>query len=131
MTFHRRILTTAPLLLLIAACSGGGGGSTSPTGTTGTTSGGGNTPTTPGTNQVLATNGNVFNPSSLTVTKGTDVSFTFSAVTHNVTFDVRAGAPANIGNTSNQTVTRNFGTAGSFPYQCTIHSGMTGTIVVN
>jgi plastocyanin len=129
MTPYQRALATVPLLFLMIACSGGGN-ATSPT-TSGGTYGGGSAPASPGTNEVLATTGNLFNPTSLTVVKGTTVSFTFQATTHNVTFDGRAGAPTNISNTASQTVTRNFATAGTFPYQCTIHSGMTGTVVVN
>ncbi|HTM57849.1 MAG TPA: plastocyanin/azurin family copper-binding protein [Candidatus Udaeobacter sp.] len=42
------------------------------------------------------------------------------------------GAELNSGNISNGTTfSHTFNTAGSFPYHCTIHSGMTGTIVVN
>ena len=126
MTVRTRVLIAVPLLVLIAACSGGGGTPTSPT----TTGGGGSTPTAPAANQVLATLGNVFDPMSLTVTKGTEVSYTF-AKTHNVTFSPTTGAPTNIGNTSTGTVTRTFATAGTFNYVCTLHSGMTGTVVVN
>jgi plastocyanin len=125
MTNPLRSLALLPMLCLVAACSGGGGTSTSPL-----TTGGNGTPSQPATNQVLATLGNAFNPATLTVTKGTEVSFSF-ATTHNVTFAATAGAPANIGDTSTGTVTRTFSTAGTFNYQCTIHSGMTGVVIVN
>lgn len=128
MTVHRMI--AGLFVLLLAACGGGGGNSpTGPTNSTGNTSGTGNT--APGANQVIATSASVFNPVSLTVTKGTTVTFTFESVEHNVTFDATTGAPANIGNTSNGSVARTFSNAGSFGYQCTLHSGMRGTIVVN
>jgi plastocyanin len=132
MTLPFRSLTLIPMLCLIAACSGGGT-STSPstTGVTGTTGTGGSTPTTPAANEVIAGNGTSFNPATLTVTKGTTVNFTFQATTHNVTFGATTGAPASISNTTNQTVGRTFSTAGTFAYQCTLHGGMTGTVIVN
>ncbi|MBI3567367.1 MAG: cupredoxin domain-containing protein [Gemmatimonadetes bacterium] len=114
-------------VVLCAACGGGGGSNSSPTAPN--NYGGGTTTTA--ANTVIASAGNAFNPNSLTVAKGTDVTFTFESVTHNVTFDNVAGKPADIGNTSGTSVTRNFATAGTFGYQCTLHSGMRGTIVVN
>ncbi len=56
------------------------------------------------------------------------MTWTFAAQ-HNVNFST-AGAPANIDNTSSGAVTRLFPNAGTFQYQCTLHSGMTGTVVV-
>lgn len=118
-------------LALASACGGGGGSSYSPTspstpGTTTTT-----TTTTPGVGEVIATNSSTFNPGSITVAKGSTVSFIFQASEHNVTFANVTGAPANIANTTNATVQRVFATAGSFGFQCTLHSGMNGTVVVN
>jgi len=120
--------------VLCAACGGGGGYSpTSPS--TPTTSSTPVTPYAPGTpaatNEVVASSSSAFNPSSLTVAKGAAVTFTFEGVQHNVTFDNVAGAPADIGNSSSTSVQRVFATAGTFGYQCTIHSGMRGTVVVN
>jgi plastocyanin len=65
------------------------------------------------------------------VTKGTTVTFTFQSVEHNVVFAAATGAPANIGNTSNGAVARDFATAGTFGFDCTIHSGMHGSVTVN
>jgi plastocyanin len=117
-------------LVFLAAC-GGGGSSYSPTSPVSTGGGNSGTNSTPGTNEIIATSGNAFNPASLTVAKGTTVTFTFQAVEHNVTFANVTGAPANIGNTASTSVTRVFATAGTFGYQCTIHSGMQGTVTVN
>ena len=127
MTVHRVIAGLS--VLLLAACGGGSNSPTGPTNSTGNTNGTG-TPA-PGANEVIATSGSVFNPVSLTVSKGTTVTFTFESVTHNVTFDATTGAPANIGNTSSAAVTRTFANSGSFGFQCTLHSGMRGTVVVN
>jgi len=74
--------------------------------------------------------GNTFSPSSVTIASGGTVTWTFGAVDHNVTFSA-TGSPANIPTTRNVSVPRTFPNAGSFPYDCTIHSGMVGTVVVN
>ena len=77
-----------------------------------------------------ASGANTFTPDSLRVTVGTWVVFNFLSRTHNVTFADIAGAPTDIPARSNTTVARNFGAAGTFNYECTIHPGMTGKIVV-
>jgi len=129
----RSILAVAILVTTAAACGGGGGGS--PYG-----GGNNNTPTSPSTpntpalppaNTVLATSSNTFTPSPLSVSVGTSVTFTFQSVGHNVFFDAAAGAPQNIPDVlANTNVNRTFSTAGSFGYECHVHLGMRGTIVV-
>lgn len=78
---------------------------------------------------VNASNTNLFTPASVTVAEGGTVTWTFGSVEHNVVFQ-SAGAPANIGITSSATASRVFPTAGAFPYVCSLHAGMTGTINV-
>lgn len=128
-----RLLGAFILATVVATACGGGGDS--PTGATNNNGNGTpttpTTPSTPGANQVIATSGSVFNPSSLAVPTGTTVTFTFESVQHNVVFDTKAGAPANIAASSSTSVTRTFTAAGSYPYQCTIHSGMQGAVTVN
>ena len=121
-----------PLLTLaLAAACGGGGSSTGYTASTPTSPGTPVTPTTPGANTVLATPSITFNPASLTVTRGTSVTFTFQSVGHNVFFDAVAGAPADIPNVlTNTDVARTFSTTGTFAYACHVHPGMRGTIIV-
>lgn len=116
--------------LALVACGGGGGSSYSgPTGTSGTPGTTGTTGTVP-VNTIQATDGLVFNPSTLTVAKGTMVTFTFGSVVHNVTFN-GAGAPPNIPDTYNGSAPRTFSNAGTFGFQCSIHGGyMTGQITV-
>lgn len=127
----RKCVAVATLALL-AACGGGGGGSpTAPSNNTPGTPSTPTTPATPATNEIIATTSNTFNPSTLTVAKGTTVTFTFQATTHNVTFAAVAGAPSNISNTANSGVQRLFATAGTFGYDCTLHPGMSGTVIVN
>jgi len=74
-----------------------------------------------------------YSPIQTDVARGAVVQFVFPSVAHNVFFNASpAGAPADIpGEASNQTVSRTFNTQGSFVYNCTIHPGMTATIVVH
>jgi plastocyanin len=74
-----------------------------------------------------------YSPLQTDVSKGAVVQFVFPSVAHNVFFDgSQGGAPADIpGEVANQTVARTFNTQGSFVYNCTIHPGMTGTVVVH
>jgi plastocyanin len=129
-------LYIATAILCVAACSKSsyGGSSTTNGGVYGgpTSPGPGTnsnpTPTAP--NTVNANPGLAFNPSLLTVTAGTTVTFAFGDTAHTVTFKT-AGAPANIPATSDASVSVLFPTAGTYNYQCTIHPYMTGTIQVN
>ena len=127
----RRFLSGVLVCGLLAASACGGGGYS-------TAAGGSGLPTTPTptpaatpANTVIATTGSSFDPTPLTVTPGTAVTFTFQGVAHNVFFDAAAGAPADIsGSLSNVSETRTFSAAGTFGYQCRIHSGMRGTVIV-
>ena len=87
-------------------------------------------PVFPATASVSTGPGNVFTPASVDIAINGTVSWTFGA-THNVTFDAVSGAPANIGNSSGATVARTFSAAGTFTYQCTLHSGMTAQVIVH
>lgn len=74
---------------------------------------------------------NTFTPPSVTIARGGTVTWTFGARPHNLTFAAATGAPADsAGRITNAQVVRTFNTAGTFNYECTIHSGMTGTVVV-
>jgi plastocyanin len=72
-----------------------------------------------------------FNPSSITVTVNTTVKWTNKdGATHTVT-STTGSFPFDSGNLSNgQSFSKQFTTAGTFTYKCTIHSSMTGTVVV-
>ena len=130
---RRRALLIGLALACAAACSKSA--TTAPvTNSTGNNNNPG--PVAPGTtepalNTVNATITDTFDPSSLTVSVGTTVSFVFGSTAHNVMFNPVTGRPDDIpGSNSNTTITRTFNTAGTFGYQCTIHAGMTGTITV-
>lgn len=122
MRFTLRGLIAVAAVPYIAACSGGGYGGGMTT-----------SPTPPSaTATVQATPANQFTPGTVNLLVGGTVAFEFGTVGHNLFFDnAPAGAPANItAATSNASVTRTFPTAGRFVYNCHIHPGMTGTIVV-
>lgn len=76
--------------------------------------------------------GLTFSPTDVVVKQNGTVRFIFPNVDHNVIWQPRiTGSPADIGILANQTVTRTFPTLGVFPYVCTLHNGMVGTIVVS
>lgn len=82
----------------------------------------------PGT-ATVATVDRTFSPRSVTIAAGGTVTWQFNG-THNVTFLGTAPVGGNIGNTSSGSVSRQFSAAGSYGYECSLHSGMTGTVVV-
>jgi len=72
-----------------------------------------------------------FSPTTLTVVKGTNVSFqNNSSVEHNVVFDSQTAQVTDIGDITSGTVVRTFNVSGTFAFHCTIHAGMTGSITV-
>lgn len=59
------------------------------------------------------------------------ITWEFGAVPHNVTFAATPGRPADIaGFNTNTSIARTFTTTGTFAYECTIHPGMRGSVVV-
>lgn len=85
----------------------------------------------PATAAVTAGNADqTFTPPTLVVARNASVTFTFGALLHNVTFRASAGAPASVPNSTNASVARSFPAAGNFPYDCSLHAGMTGTVIV-
>lgn len=124
-----------PVLVAFAAVMAcGGGGSDGPTTPTNP-----NNPGAPAASASVAMNtvpdvygaeSNTFSPPSVTIARNGTVTWTNATGTaHNVTF-AGSGAPANIANHSSGTNARTFANAGTFSYQCTNHSGMTGSVTV-
>jgi plastocyanin len=80
---------------------------------------------------VVASSGDyIFTPKTVAIRAGGTVNWTFGGLSHTVTFAATAGAPASITETYSTSIGRTFNTAGNFTYNCTIHAGMSGTIVV-
>ncbi|HET6329731.1 MAG TPA: hypothetical protein VFF76_02995 [Holophagaceae bacterium] len=125
------------------ACGGGGGGSSSYTPPP---------PSGPPPNTVWVGGGGgygggttAFNPSTLTVTAGTTVTFSWQGGTHTVTSYAYNGSPTFPGLPAGQssgTYTYQFNTPGHYYYYCTYHGtlaaggtsqamGMAGEVVVN
>jgi len=113
------IFAMAFFLLTVGVC--GACKKSSNTTTTSTSSG-------PGTNEVWMQN-TAFTPSSITVSVNTTIKWTNKdAMIHTVT---SANGLFDSGNISSGGVySRQFTATGTYPYKCTIHSGMTGTVIV-
>ena len=71
-----------------------------------------------------------YSPSIVHLSAGGQVSWTFGAIHHTVTF-VSPGSPANIPELVNAGASRTFPAAGTFNYVCDFHGWMTGTVYVH
>ena len=122
----RSRLMLVPLAASILAC-GGSSDSTGP----GAGGGGGGGGTTPVVTTAVSMVSSAFTPRAIRVCPGATVTWTNSDNTaHNVTFTAAA----------NSIKTSDFATgtaslvmpaaAGTYPYSCTIHAGMTGSVQV-
>jgi plastocyanin len=88
-----------------------------------------NSPSSPPANEVWMQN-NSFNPSTITVSANTTITWrNKDSVTHTVTSTTSAFDSGNIA--AGGTYSRQFMTAGTYSYHCTIHSNMNGQVVVN
>ncbi len=123
MHYASRLLTALCAALVVGGCSGGE--STAPTNTD--TFGGSATATSV---DVLMP-GLVYTPNRVDIAQGGTVRFVFAALAHDVRFNSSTGAPADVQVTANATVSRTFATKGSFPFLCTLHANMTGTVTVH
>jgi plastocyanin len=122
-------LATSLILLLAVAAGCGGNNSTGPN-----YGGGGGPAPTPGLNQVWQQN-IAFNPSSMTVTHGTTVTWmNKDGITHTVTSGTPGHPDGRFGSGNmapGASFQFTFATAGTYPYYCSIHgAAMTGTIIV-
>jgi plastocyanin len=86
----------------------------------------------PGSATVTVSNNN-FDPSNVDIALNGTVTWSWAqgAVDHNVTFGSGPATVSNISQRSTGSDSRTFSVAGTYPYQCTLHTGMTGTVVVH
>lgn len=108
----------AAVLVAAAGCGGNGGSYGS----------GPNNNSGGSTSKQITVKNNLFDPSATTVPVGSTVTWTWAqgAVVHNVMFDDGQKSA----DQSTGTYTRTFTTAGAYPYHCTIHPGMAGSVTV-
>lgn len=110
-------------LVALGGCSSG---MTSPYSSAPASNSGGTTNSSPNT---IAAYNMAFGPSTLTVAKGTTVTWQNSdGVPHTATSDSGAWDTGSIPPGGSKSVT--FNNTGTFPYHCTVHPMMTATIVV-
>ena len=74
--------------------------------------------------------GDVFTPFQVSIPVGGSVRWEFPQRAHNVIFDKKTGVPQDIQSTANIAVSRTFSVLGTFPYDCTLHPGMAGEVIV-
>ena len=81
---------------------------------------------------VFMPNISTYSPFQTDINRTGTVRFNFPAEAHNVIFTTTApGTPADIPVLSNTVVSRQFNTVGSFPFYCTLHPQMVGSVVVH
>jgi plastocyanin len=124
----RGLVALLAALALAAACgsgSGGGGATPSAPATASASSGS----ATAAAGSTVEINNFMFTPKTLTVPVGTTVTWKFDDSTqHTVTANDNSFTSPALG--GGQTYTHTFTSAGTVDYHCSIHTFMTGTIVV-
>ncbi len=116
LTFSKRGMIKSAGMLLVLLISVSCSKSSSSTGT-------------PGANEVWIQN-MAFSPSTITVTAPVTIKWTNKdGIAHTVTSNTGLFDSGNMGGGS--TFSQLFDTPGSYPYHCTIHPDMTGTVIVN
>lgn len=123
-----RMLSVTGLILLLTACGSTSSSPSTPSTPSTPSPGGGGTPVTIVSGASLMTT-TAYAPNPITVAVGGSVTWTNNDNTsHNATANDGSWNSGNMA--PGATFTRSFPTAGSFPYHCTIHPGMVGTVVV-
>jgi plastocyanin len=126
-----RAFRGAMMVLAFAVVSCGGGGDKA----TGTTTpppgggGGGGGGTGGSTSNSVTVDDNFFDPASTTLATNTTVTWTWhGGQAHNVTF--ANSSLSGSGDKTTGTFAKTFPSAGTFNYQCTLHPGMNGVIII-
>jgi plastocyanin len=120
------LIATLAIIILIAGCTG----SSQPPGTTTVTQ------TPAGGGSTVAIQNFAFIPQSITVPRGTTVTWTNQdAVDHQIINDAQGSAAQGSLFTSGAlakgaSYSFKFDNPGSYPYHCSIHPSMTGTVIV-
>ena len=125
MRMSRQTMLAAVVLLTLGAaagCGGGGDGGTDP----GPGPGNGGFPASA---SVTAGTTDRFSPGTVDIAAGGRVTWTFQKE-HTVLF-AATNAPDDIPNTAEGQVGRRFPEAGRFSYTCSIHPGMSGTVIAH
>lgn len=105
-------------------------GGSSSTGTSNTTPVIPSTPTTPVVTTSVAMQNTAFSPANIQVGSSAVVTFTNNdGISHNVTFTNAAVGTTGDFTSGSKTLTMP-AAVGDYPYRCTIHGGMTGTVTV-
>ena len=80
---------------------------------------------------VQANTSNLFNPRDVTILAGGQVRWNFQSTPHTVIFQKVANVPPDIiEESSNKTENRTFAVPGTYLYECGIHEGMEGSVIV-
>ena len=129
---HRRRHLVAAVGLAIGAVGCGGGGAADGSSITGprVEPEAPAPPSAPSSN-VVTTSATTFSPTTITIAQGASVTWRIEGSTHNVTFIANKPTGGDAPNTApGGTFVRAFTIPGPYPYECTLHSGMVGTVVV-
>lgn len=117
------IIKVILLLFTIISITGSCTKSSNIVGTSPSASGG------PGPNEIWI-QGMAFSPATINVTAGTTITWTNKdAVTHTVTSTTGIFNSGSL--STGKTYSQMFSGTGTYPYFCSLHSGMTGTVIVN
>lgn len=85
-------------------------------------------PSNPGANEVWMQN-NIFSPASITVPANTTIKWiNKDGAAHTVTSNTGSFDSGSIA--GGNTYSHQFTAAGTYPYNCSLHSGMSGTVIV-
>lgn len=87
-------------------------------------------PSSAGVNAQLVGSQPSWVPGTVDVSAGGQVTWTVGAVSHNISF-TSAGSPSNISDWASGSKSSTFPTAGTYPYVCTLHAGMQGSVRVH
>jgi plastocyanin len=84
----------------------------------------------PSQSNVSTTSGDFFSPNKVAIGRGGQVTWTFGVTEHTVVFS-GVGSPGGITSGGfSSSHSRTFAQAGNFSYVCTIHTGMSGQVIV-